>query len=132
MPATKADRKPESTNIPRHWKQAEQQLRADREKLVSELASDSAPPNELVDGWQNRDSPSEDEIRDVEFDHRGALRQRILRIERAIERINLGTYGRCARCGRAIDSTRLTEEPEVLFCLGCQSDFEGELTRSTI
>jgi RNA polymerase-binding transcription factor DksA len=37
----------------------------------------------------------------------------------------VGTYGRCVRCGRAIDSTRLAEEPEVSSCLVCQSEYEG-------
>jgi putative phosphoribosyl transferase len=53
--------------------------------------------DELADGWQDRDSASEAEIRDVEFGHRGAIRQRILQIERALERIKSDTYGRCVR-----------------------------------
>jgi RNA polymerase-binding transcription factor DksA len=126
MPETGGDQEPKSANIPRHWKQAEQQLRDEREKLLSELVVDSAPPDELADGWQDRDSASEGEIRDVEFGHRGAIRQRILQIERALERIKLDTYGRCVRCGRAIDPARLADEPDVSSCLTCQSGLEGE------
>ncbi|HWN98966.1 MAG TPA: hypothetical protein VNS63_06800 [Blastocatellia bacterium] len=124
MPKSSAEQRPESRNIPEHRKQAEQQLRAERENLLSELAGDSAHLDELADGWQDRDSAAEDEIRDVEFGHRGALRQRILQIDQAIERIKLGTYGRCVKCGRAIESMILAEEPEVSFCLVCQSEYE--------
>ncbi|HLF84309.1 MAG TPA: THUMP domain-containing protein [Blastocatellia bacterium] len=119
-------------NIPRHWKQAEQQLRDEREKLLSELVVDSAPPDELADGWQDRDSASEAEIRDLEFGHRGAIRQRILQIERALERMKLDTYGRCVRCGRAIDPARLADEPDVSLCFTCQSGFEGEAALSSM
>ena len=107
-------------------------LRAKREKLLSELTVDSAIPDELTDGWQDRDEPSEGQIRDVEFVHRGALRQRVLQIEGALERIKLGTYGTCVKCGRAIESGRLAREAETSLCLRCQIDFEGETATATM
>lgn len=127
-----AKKQPLSEGTRRDLDKIEQDLRTEREKLVSELAADSATPDELTDGWQDRDEPSEGQIRDVEFVHRGALRQRVLLIEGALERIKLGTYGRCAKCGRAIESRRLAQEAEALFCLGCQSDSEGETVPATM
>ena len=126
MPETSNEQKPQSVTIPRNWKFVEQQLRDELEKLLSELTLDRTPPDELADGWQDRDSAAESEVRDVEFVHRGALRRRMLQIERALERIKLGTYGRCAECGDAIDAARLSEEPHVQLCLGCESALEGE------
>ncbi|HSE97065.1 MAG TPA: hypothetical protein VLD57_02270, partial [Blastocatellia bacterium] len=64
-----------------NWRSAERQLRAEREKLLSGLAADSTPADELVNGWQERGSASEDEIRDLEYMHRGAIRQRIHQID---------------------------------------------------
>jgi RNA polymerase-binding transcription factor DksA len=110
----------------------EQHLRAERERLLKELVVDSAHPDELTDGWQERDEPSEGQIRDVEFVHRGALRQRILHIEGALERIKLGTYGRCVRCGGAIESERLSQAAEAPLCLDCQSEYEGETVPATM
>ena len=127
-----AKKQPLSEGTRRNLNKIEQDLRAEREKLVSELAADSATPDELTDGWRDRDEPSEGQIRDVEFVHRGALRQRVLLIEGALERIKLGTYGRCAKCGRAIESGRLAQEAEALFCLGCQRDLEGETVPATM
>lgn len=127
-----AKKQPLSEGTRRNLNKIEQGLRAEREKLVSELAADSATPDELTDEWRDRDEPSEGQIRDVEFVHRGALRQRVLLIEGALERIKLGTYGCCAKCGRAIESGRLAQEAEALFCLGCQRDLEGETVRATM
>lgn len=121
-----------SESTRRDLEKIDQNLRAEREDLLSELAVDSAHPDELTDGWQDRDEPSEGQIRDVEFVHRGALRQRIIQIEAALERIKLGTYGRCVKCGRAIESGRLAQEPEASFCLSCQSELEGENVSATM
>ena len=112
--------------------QARRRLRAERERLLSELAVDSAPPDELVNGWQERDSASEREIRDLEYIHRGAIRQRIRQIDRALERIKAGTYGLCDRCGERINRPRLANVPDVAFCLACQRAIEGKIVPSTL
>lgn len=54
---------------------------------MSALAEDLVPPDELAEGWQDRDSASESELRDVEFAHRGAIRERIVQIDEALDRI---------------------------------------------
>jgi RNA polymerase-binding transcription factor DksA len=116
----------------RNLEMIEQHLRAERDRLLAELVVGSAHPDELADGWQDRDDPSEGQIRDVEFVHRGAIRQRILHIEEAIERIKLGTYGRCVRCGSVIESQRLAQAAEAPLCLDCQSEYEGETVPATM
>lgn len=113
-------------------KKAEQRLSAERERLLSELAVDSEAPDELINGWQERDSASEREIRDLEYVHRGALRQRIHQIDHALERIKAGTYGLCERCGENINRLRLANEPGVALCLACQRALEGETVPSTM
>jgi RNA polymerase-binding transcription factor DksA len=37
----------------------------------------------------------------------------------ALDRITLGSYGRCASCGGAIGRQRLLAMPMVRYCIGC-------------
>jgi RNA polymerase-binding transcription factor DksA len=129
MPKRRAQQRPKTRDISKRSKETEQKLCTQREKLLSELSTDRESPDELADGWQDRDSASESEIRDVEFGHREALRKRILEIERAIERIKLHTYGRCVKCGRVIAAKRLTGQLEVSSCLACRREIEDEAGR---
>ena len=45
----------------------------------------------------------------------------------AIERLNSGTYGTCARCSHQIALTRLQALPTVRFCMECQRAVEQEV-----
>lgn len=50
-------------------------------------------------------------------------------IEEALERIKLGTYGRCSECGKPIEEERLSAVPWALLCVNCQRRSEtGELS----
>ena len=42
-------------------------------------------------------------------------------VEAALLRITHGTYGTCAKCGRAINDARLNVIPETPFCARCAS-----------
>ena len=53
------------------------------------------------------------------FIHRGS--QKLEAINRALERIRGGTYGRCAECGAEIPEERLEYLPTTSLCLTCQS-----------
>jgi RNA polymerase-binding protein DksA len=41
-------------------------------------------------------------------------------IERALEAINLGTYGKCRECGKSIDEARLQAVPTTFICIACK------------
>lgn len=47
------------------------------------------------------------------------------RIDRAIEKIDDGSYGICDRCGREISRERLKVLPHATFCVECQDLVEG-------
>jgi len=47
-------------------------------------------------------------------------------IERAIEKIDAGTYGICENCGEPISRERLEEVPYVIYCVDCQEKLELE------
>jgi DnaK suppressor protein len=42
------------------------------------------------------------------------------RIEEALERIKLGTYGQCLECEKPIGKKRLSAVPWAVFCVTCQ------------
>ena len=48
------------------------------------------------------------------------------RIEQAIERLDDGAYGLCARCNRPIEEARLRALPFAVCCRQCESLREGE------
>ena len=52
----------------------------------------------------------------------GAL---IAKVERAVEKVNEGTYGACDRCGAEIPSERLRILPYASMCVRCQDAVEG-------
>ena len=51
-----------------------------------------------------------------------SARSEIGQIERALERIEVGTFGLCERCGERIDSDRLRVVPYTLHCRRCATD----------
>ncbi|MFN3511932.1 MAG: TraR/DksA family transcriptional regulator [Phenylobacterium sp.] len=44
------------------------------------------------------------------------------RIDAALDRIDSGDYGYCARCGEAIAPRRLELDPAIATCVGCSSE----------
>ena len=54
----------------------------------------------------------------VEETARGELKQ----IERALERLEAGTYGVCDECGRRIEEERLRVVPYAVHCRHCVAD----------
>lgn len=46
-------------------------------------------------------------------------RVRLAALDDAVERIDAGTYGECARCRRAIGSERLDAVPGATHCIDC-------------
>ncbi len=47
------------------------------------------------------------------------VESRLERIDRAIEKLEAGTYGTCDACGDAIDPRRLRAAPESTVCVAC-------------
>lgn len=59
--------------------------------------------------------------RDQEFALALTIRGRMEQVERAMERLDEGTYGRCERCSEDIPVARLTAFPSVTLCVRCKS-----------
>lgn len=48
-----------------------------------------------------------------------SLRKQLEEVDRALERLDGGTYGLCANCGDAIAPERLQAMPATPFCIDC-------------
>ncbi len=50
-----------------------------------------------------------------------SIRRTLDAVDAALERIDDGTYGTCARCGKEIGEARLEFRPESIYCVECKS-----------
>ncbi len=48
------------------------------------------------------------------------------KISNALERISMGTYGKCEACGATIPTARLDAKPSASLCIRCQEEHERE------
>lgn len=46
-------------------------------------------------------------------------------IEKALERIEEGVYGKCEHCGSTVPKTRLNAIPYAVLCVKCAEELEG-------
>jgi DnaK suppressor protein len=54
------------------------------------------------------------------------LQDILTQVNAALERMDDGTYGMCANCGKKIAAARLDAFPYVAFCIECQSRRERD------
>ena len=54
-----------------------------------------------------------------------ALRSNLGWVERALRKMDLGTYGPCESCGTAISDERLDALPWAVLCIACKAKGEG-------
>jgi DnaK suppressor protein len=54
-----------------------------------------------------------------------ALRSNLRWVDRALKKMELGTYGTCERCGSPIPIERLEALPWAIFCVDCARKGEG-------
>lgn len=94
-------------------------LRADIDRVTSQIAerlSDS-----VADAG---DDPADAGAKTYEREHDLALTQNardlLDQTERALERIDAGTYGVCESCGKAIGKARLLAFPRATLCVECK------------
>jgi RNA polymerase-binding transcription factor DksA len=85
-----------------------------------ESAGDNTPFSEVADATQVLE---EREVRSQLLDY---LVERAIDLERALRRIDEGTYGVCVRCDGFIHPERLRALPEATLCLECQKTAESE------
>jgi DnaK suppressor protein len=86
------------------------------------LARAGARKERIGDELDSREIEDNENARELEDEVEAAELTRIearslAAIDAAMHRIDAGTYGRCAVCGRAIEAERLAAVPETTLCL---------------
>jgi RNA polymerase-binding protein DksA len=103
-------------------------LEAERSRLMKELEEHSRViPLEDETGSNVDPEVQADEAE--EFTNRlaagDALRARINEIDSAINKINMGAYGKCAKCGTDIPLEALKASPARTHCVACQKELNA-------
>ena len=99
-------------------------LVAQRTLVRHEIAEQGADPDSddvsFVDdaGFSDRSHSTQERSRLIAVVE--TLRSNLRDVERALERIDDGTYGLCERCGKPIDRDRLDARPWALLCIDCK------------
>lgn len=114
------------------WGKAQRALLARRAALTREVeagvAKRTADRAGLVSDNDNVPDNAERAFADVILDVDRAEIDRditeLAAIDAALTRIDLGSYGSCVDCGRAIEAARLATAPEASRCLACQEHVE--------
>jgi RNA polymerase-binding transcription factor DksA len=106
-----------------------EKIAAEQREIRAEIEVSFQEGEELAEGWQERDSAAERELREVEFYNRELLLDRLRQISDALERLEEGKYGLCVECGRKIGTRRLKYDPAAALCLRCQQAAESAQTR---
>jgi len=83
----------------------------DWEVAPVDLNAETSDPNELADIFEELENRSALEDK---------LEERLMSVNRALNRIKKGIYGICGRCGKPIDIKRLEVRPESKFCVKCK------------
>jgi DnaK suppressor protein len=95
-----------------------------RALLRREIAEQGADPDSdevsFVDdaGFSDRSHSTQERSRLISVVE--SLRANLAEVDRALERIDAGTYGSCERCGKPIDPARLEARPWALLCIDCK------------
>jgi DnaK suppressor protein len=99
-------------------------LVAQREVVRHEIQEQGADPDRdevsFVDdaGFSDRSHSTQERSRLIAVVE--TLRSNLKDVERALERIDDGTYGSCERCGKPIDPDRREARPWALLCIDCK------------
>jgi RNA polymerase-binding transcription factor DksA len=99
------------------------------ERLRTSLENDDDEPEDDT-GVRSRvyqhpaDSASDAFEREKEFSILEQVQAELAAVDRALQRLDDGTYGTCDVCGTTITDERLAVMPAARFCIGHQGDAE--------
>ena len=98
-------------------------LQTELESVLRRLAALDTTPSRAA---EDLDAIAEAEANEATVRLRADLRAKVARIERALERIAEGSYGRCTECGAEIAARRLQVMPEATLCMPCKEAEERD------
>jgi RNA polymerase-binding protein DksA len=108
--------------------QVRKTLRAERDRLereIHELESDLADSLDESSGESAYDQHMAEMAsvtldREIDLALEDGVRAALARIDRAIAKLEEGTYGRCDSCGKEIGRDRLAVAPYATLCMDCK------------
>jgi DnaK suppressor protein len=94
-------------------------LRAEIDR--AELASEKLKRDQSTEGsGDEADAGSKTFEREHEMSLANNSRDLLVQVERALGRLDAGTYGRCEECGNPIPKARLQAFPRATLCVTCK------------
>jgi DnaK suppressor protein len=112
---------------PKDFAAVEEKLVSERAELQRQIAEIEArySGEEKTD---QRDDEGEPETITYERERDMSLldnsRDLLDQVDRALEKIQAGTYGVCANCGKSIEAARLKALPHASLCISCKREEE--------
>jgi DnaK suppressor protein len=106
-----------------HFKQL---LLAELTRHTNNVSEDQAAALDVAgdDAKESADLAMRDENEELALKLGDQESQMVADIDQALLRIEEGSYGRCARCGRRIDERRLEAMPTARYDAACQAAIE--------
>ncbi|MCL6515398.1 TraR/DksA C4-type zinc finger protein [Alicyclobacillus sp.] len=118
------------------WEAQRQRLARERQEVMKRLERsgeyglDDPMNDELgeLSGYDNHPADIGSELfeRGKDLALRDLDHVRLQEIDRALQAMENGTYGTCARCGRSIPTERLEANPLATLCLDCKREDERQ------
>jgi len=97
-----------------------------RRQATEDLLNDRATALEGDDGVEDSGEMSEFDLnRSTALALASRQSELIKEIDEALGRIENGTYGQCARCGKPLDENRLKAMPTAMYDAECQAAIEA-------
>ena len=128
MAITKKETKKKTTkkSKPGWQKEIQKMLLLMRKELLQEVSQSIRAESDHLkhDIGDFYDHASNDRDRELSLMLADREREKLVYVDDALKRIELGTYGICESCDEVIDKERLMAMPFTKLCLSCQEDLE--------
>ncbi|MDQ6659974.1 MAG: TraR/DksA family transcriptional regulator [Chloroflexota bacterium] len=96
-----------------------------RRQATADVRADQATALEGNDGVKDNGEMSKSDVNKSTAFNLGERQLHLIEeIDQALLRIEEGTYGQCARCGKPIDEERLKAMPSATYDTACQTAIE--------
>ncbi len=115
--------------IPRQYRSIYEALVRLRERMTRQinfLATDNLTrtQDDTEVDFRSKEQGTDNFDRDFALTRVSRDQDLIFEIDEALNRIRIGTYGKCENCGRAIERARLASLPYSRMCIRCQATTE--------
>jgi len=97
------------------------EIKKELEKVAREISQDHYQANFPEYGSKEDENTAEIAQYEENLALQKKFTQRLEEIEKALDKIEEGSYGNCESCGQKIDQARLKANPAATLCIVCKS-----------